>query len=272
MKILRRLTFSLFVVALCLFIGFFVHEKLTVDDTLPELHVPEGTLRLSISDGEDALLQGVTAYDGKDGDLTEKVLVESISQFISEKECIVTYAVVDADSHVAKGSRNICYTDYTPPKFYLKRPVIFRQGEEIDVRGLVGAWDCIDGDISDKVAILATDFKNSTLGSFHISLQANNSRGDMIYLDLPVHVEPLSSLTLDFRLKEDLIYVKKGAEVNLRDYVEDAYFEGRRLPDYRIIITSNLDRNKIGIQQIHYLAVDGEGHQGHAILTVVVEE
>ena len=72
---------------------------------------------METGDSEERLLEGVTAYDGKDGDLTSKVFVESISNFVEPGVSNVTYVVYDADRHAAKASRKVVYLDYTPPRF-----------------------------------------------------------------------------------------------------------------------------------------------------------
>ena len=51
------------------------------------------------------LLQGVTAMDAKDGDVTDRIVVEKIVQDKNENRAVVYYAVTDFDGNAAKASR-----------------------------------------------------------------------------------------------------------------------------------------------------------------------
>ena len=210
MKILRIITVMLSLVITCIFILFYIHEQLNTDNTYPVISIEGSMLEVSIHDGNEKLLMGVTAMDEKDGDLTHKVIVESISQFTEDGICTVTYAVADSNKHVTKNTRKICYTDYESPRFTLKAPMVFTVGNSPYIRQSVGASDVIDGDISDKVIIAATDYQSNTTGVFNITLQATNSKGDIIYLTLPIYVEETNLRAPVIELTDYLIYAKKG--------------------------------------------------------------
>ena len=219
MRALRAGTALLFVITAILFSLFYLKEENSKDYTFPSIEIDSKNLDISIQDAQARLLEGVTAYDKKDGDITSKVIIESISKFSKDRTCVVTYAVMDSDKHVVKNSRTIRYTDYTAPQFYLEKPLIFRLDERVDVRQMVGAVDCIEGDISDKVTIVATDYTDNTAGVFTLSLQATNKLGDVIFLDLPIYVEEINVRALTVELEEYLIYVKKGETPDFEDYI-----------------------------------------------------
>ena len=272
MKVLRRVTVILFVVVLLMFIGFFVLEKLTTDTTYPVITLESDAIELSIKAHDSDILSGVTAYDGKDGDITDKILIESISNFVSEGTCVVTYAVSDSDCHVAKATRTIHYTDYTPPEFYMKRSLVFAVDEEIEIRDAIGARDCMDGDISDRITIVATDYIANTEGVFTVSVQVANSRGDMIYLDVQVYVESNNKLAPSITLEKNLIYVKKGEEPAFEDYISEVTINGRPLENYGVLLSTNFDSEKEGTYNVHFYVSSPDGYEGHSILTVIVEE
>lgn len=272
MKILRWATVIVFAAVLGLYCAFSIMENLNTDKTYPTITLPGDILEISIASDTSELLRDIEAFDEKDGDLTDKVIVESISQFISDNTCTVTYAVADNDCHVAKATRTVRYTDYAPPRFYLKKPLVFAVDEKVDIRDLVGAEDCIDGDISDRVTVIATDYLNTTAGVFNLSLQVSNSRGDMIYLDLPIYVEQNNKLAPKVALTESLIYIKKGETPAFEDYVRDVTINGTVVDNYKMLISSNLVSEKEGVYNIHYYVTDDNGYEGHSILTVIVEE
>ena len=271
-KLLRMLTLALFVVVLIAFIVFSAIDSVTTDKTMPVIMLDSGTIEMSVNDKESKLLEGVTAYDGKDGDITDKVKIESVSKFIEPGVCTVTYAVADSDKHVTKQTRTLRYTDYTKPEFYMKRALVYGVGEAMDIRAAVGARDCIDGDISDKVTIIATDYIQNTAGVFTVSLQVSNSKGDTIYLDVTVHVEGNETMAPEIQLKKSLIYVKKGEQPVFEDYIKEVTVNGKLMNCYNLLISTNFDSEEPGTYNVHYYISTNEGYEGHSILTVVVEE
>ena len=273
-KLLRKLTLVLFVLVLLAFIAFSIAERFTTDTTMPYITVDSEVIEISVKDKKEILLSGVTAYDGKDGDISDRVLIESISKFIEPGVCSVTYAVADSDKHVAKQTRTVRYTDYTPPEFYMKRALVYGVDEALDIRAAVGARDSIDGDISDRVSIVTTDYVKNTIGVFTVSLQVSNSMGDTIYLDVTVHVEGNETMAPQIQLKKSLIYVKKGEEPIFEDYLGDVTVNGvlMKKDEIQLLISTNFDSEETGTYNVHYYITTNEGYEGHSILTVVVEE
>lgn len=271
MKILRRITVILFAVVLLMFIGFSIRERLITDRTYPVITLESETFELSISDSETKLLDGVTAYDGKDGDITDKVFVESVSKFISPGTCIITYAVADDDCHTARVTRTLHYSDYTPPEFYMKRSLVYAVDEDIEIRDAIGARDCIDGDISDRITIVATDYVTNTAGVFTVSMQVTNSMGDIIYLDAPVYVENNNKLAPTIALKQNLIYVERGTTPDFEDYIGDVTVNGKKMENYGVLLSTNFDPEKPGTYSVHFYVSSPDGYEGHSILTAIVE-
>lgn len=272
LKILRIATLLLFAATVCVFAIFFVNEKKNTDTTYPEIEIAEDVLEVSIDATDEDLLKGVTAIDGKDGDITSKVVIESISKFIDPGVCKVTYAVADSDKHVVKNSRTIRYKDYAPPKFTMNRALVFNVNEEVDISGAIGAVDSIDGDISDKVIITATDYTTDTVGVFSVSVQATNSKGDIIYIDLPLHIEDTSVLAPVIELSDYLIYVEKGEKPDFDKYVTGVTTLAGQPIEYDMMVSTNFDSNTPGVYSVHYYATNPLGYQSHNVLTVVVEE
>lgn len=261
----------LFSTVLVAFVVFTIIDKITTDNTIPVIAMETEEIEISVKDDKDALLEGVTATDEKDGDISDKVLVESISKFIEPGVFNVTYAVSDNDNHVAKAMRRVRYSDYTPPEFYVKRALVYSVDEDVDIRSAVGARDCIDGDISDKVTIVATDFVENTSGVFTVSLQATNSMGDSIYLDVTVHVEGNETMAPEIQLEKSLIYIKKGEKPVFEDYIKEVTVNGVLMETYNLIVSTNFNSDKEGTYNVHFYISTDEGYEGHSILTVVVE-
>ena len=89
MKWLQKITLLLFLAVLAMFVVFSVIDKLTTDHSVPVITLETEELEISVKDKKDVLLRGVTAYDKKDGDISDKVLVESVSKFITPGVCML---------------------------------------------------------------------------------------------------------------------------------------------------------------------------------------
>ena len=77
--------------------------------TAPEIKVDRSE-KIAYTVGEDygKLLEGVTAQDDKDGDLTSEVFVEKVVP-VSKKKAVVYYGVTDKANNVGTASREVTY-------------------------------------------------------------------------------------------------------------------------------------------------------------------
>ena len=123
MKRLRILTLILLILSVGAFFATNALRRLRADSTLPQISCGDDVLYLSVEDGRDAMLQGMNAWDGKDGDLTGDIVVERVSGGEEKGQLAVSYAVADSDRHVAGYTRTVVYTDYRSPQFYLSKPL-----------------------------------------------------------------------------------------------------------------------------------------------------
>lgn len=53
----------------------------------------------------ESLLQGITAYDSTDGDITDRIVIEKTIENRDDNTIVVFYAVADGSGNVAKASR-----------------------------------------------------------------------------------------------------------------------------------------------------------------------
>lgn len=79
------------------------------DRTAPEIKVDQSK-KIAYTEGEDygKLLEGVTAQDNKDGDLTSEVFVEKVVP-VSKKKAVVYYGVTDKAKNVGTARREVTY-------------------------------------------------------------------------------------------------------------------------------------------------------------------
>lgn len=78
---------------------------LSRDRKAPVISFSENNLIYYSGVDNEKLLQGVTAMDAKDGDVSDRIVVEKIVQNKNENRAVVYYAVTDLDGNAAKASR-----------------------------------------------------------------------------------------------------------------------------------------------------------------------
>lgn len=78
---------------------------LNKDKKPPVISFSENDLIYYSGIDNEKLLQGVTAVDAKDGDVSDRIVVEKIVQNKDENRAVVYYAVTDLDGNAAKASR-----------------------------------------------------------------------------------------------------------------------------------------------------------------------
>lgn len=271
MRILRTSVLVIFVIVLALFSIFKLQQR-SADKTYPVITIEGDMLNVSIAATDEVLLQGVSAYDEKDGDLTHKLIVESVSRFVKTGVCVVNYVVCDSDHHTASASRWITYTDYEHPRFTLSDSLVFGLSENVNIRSRLGAMDSIDGNISNKVIITANEYSSNVAGVSYISAKVTNSKGDSITLELPVYMEELSLSAPKIRLKEYLAYRKVGEEFDIMANVTECLDQREEDLTAFLITDTNLDLSQPGVYEVHYQVTDSGERKGHSIATVIVEE
>ncbi len=124
MRILERVTVVLFVVVLLAFAGSMAYSYIRLDKTAPVFSCEEPELSVSMSAGNEVLLQGLTAYDDKDGDITDRIMIKGITQLITDNTAKITYIVFDSANNMAVYTRVLRYTDYEKPHFALSAPLV----------------------------------------------------------------------------------------------------------------------------------------------------
>ena len=273
-RIFHIIVIVLFVIVLGLFSFSFYRQHKDVDKTIPEITVPEGILEVPLdAEGKD-FLEGVTATDEKDGDITDRILVESVSKFTNSKKgiCRVTFAVCDSDRHVTSASRKVQFVGYKPPVFTAQRSLCYSIYEAIDLTENIGAKDCIEGDVSSNVLISSSNYESGLAGSFKIFLKLTTEKGDIISEELPLVVEerPLNAPTIE--LKKYLVYLDKGSDFKPKSYIKKAYDAMEENLTGKVTVDSNVKPNKPGVYTVNYYTTDQLNRIGHSMLVVIVKD
>ncbi len=271
MRFLRGIVAGLTVLVTIAFIAVYIKVNVLGDKTVPEIKLESELIEVSVNASDEDLLKGVTAFDEKDGDITNRLIVESISKFTKLGYCKVTYAVSDYDNHISTATRRIHYKNYTHPKFTLNSSLVFSVYGNVNVMGTVGAKDAIDGDISQNVILYSPDFEADKEGTYTLVASVMNSKGDSAEIKLPVHVEKISKSMPVIELSEYLIYVKRGKSVDWNRYIKDTVDSTGVEEDLEVSVKTDYNKNEPGMYTVNYYTTDSYGMKGHTALYAVVE-
>ncbi len=238
----------------------------------PTIQSQSDTLNLSVTDGAEALLQGLTASDPQDGDLTDRILVASSSYFVEPGVFDVDYVVFDSHRNSAEYTRRVSYSDYTHPRFVVSQPLVFVRGENIRYLNYVTAEDVLDGDLTEKIKIKASNVSNYTAGTYPVLLEVTNSHGDRQEVELNVVVLERRENGPKILLKEYLSYVTAGSTFDPYRLVESVTdSQGDPVNRGQVSVLGSVDTDKPGSYQLIFSYDDGKA-EGRAYTTVVVRE
>ena len=308
MKKIKWICVGIFLLSAVYFAVYTLEVLRTKDEEGPVIEMEQTEIHVSVKDGDAVLLQGITATDKKDGDVTDSLVVESMSGLINGNERYVNYAAFDSNNHVSKASRKLIYTDYEPARFYLSKPLRFavNASGNIDILGNIRAVDCLDGDISDKIGFSeGSNIEVDTDGEYKVEIEVTNSAGDTHRFSATVTIYDPSEENAgpQIKLSEYLVYTKVGQSLNPRDYIQSviwhtdqytvtdgrgtfavdtsgmtteelsAFRQEEAAVSYdRFTILDETDYQTPGTYEVQYLLTDENGNTGKVNLIVVVEE
>lgn len=281
MKKQKWIYWILIVLCAAVFVGYRFLDGIRTDDRPPEIQF-SGQLSLSVLEPREALLQGVSAKDDRDGNVTDSLVVESITMTDQTSPVKVVYAAFDASGNVAKAERQVQFTDYTSPEFSLTAPLVYSSGITFDVLDRIQAEDVLDSDISRSIR--ATSLSETSIGSVgthDVQFRVTNSLGDTVEIVLPVEVYPAETYKATLKLTDYLVYIPVGTNFSARDYLyeysmmnETTYLRGSFPAELSLKISGQVDTNTPGIYAVSY-TVTGElreePYAAYSKLIVIVE-
>lgn len=271
------------------YFGYRAFDLARTDTKAPKIEISTEYIEVSVLDPKSVLLQGVTATDNADGDVTASIVVENVSLLDTDGTVSVSYAAFDATGNVAKATRKVKYTDYESPRLTLSRPLRYFSGSTFDVLSAVGATDMIDGDIQHRVRATALEEDSiATLGTHQVRFQVNNSLGDTMVLELPVEVYTSNTYEASLTLTEYLVYLPVGADFDPARYLDTFTLRGvatdlhKGLPEnYALHTKGEVLTQQPGVYSVDYNVIYtirnnnnpnyNQEYTGYSKLIVVVE-
>lgn len=275
----KILLLAAFVLCCAAFASYILLIRKAEDHVAPEISFQSEELQVSVEMTEQDLLEGVSARDDRDGDVTAGIVIERISNISDDKCATVTYAAFDRAGNVAKATRTLRYVDYQSPRFSLTAPLVFRSGMSFDVLNYIHAEDLLDGDLDEKIkaTLVGGEGSISDVGVHEVEFRVTNSMGETIYATIPVEVYQSGTYNAAIELSENLIYLEKGALFTAERYLVSLNVPSGEISlqgapmDVTIQIDSDVDTSVPGTYSAAYTVKSGS-YVGYTRLVVIVEE
>ena len=291
MRRIRFLILAFFIASTLFTAQYFIREHLAEDHTLPVITFDQDSIEVSVNDPDTVLLQGVSAFDAKDGDLTGGIFIEGLSRFTEIGHRMITYAAFDNDGHVVKNTREVVYTDYESPRFAMSQPMQFTQRETVDLLRGVTVTDCLDGDITYKIKAESSEGIESAFGTqYDVTYSVSNAAGDTAVLPMTILVyDSTNPGNLKLNLTDYVVYMKKDSWLNPESYLKSFTFMNNEyqfgeplnpeapeenqvsITKSMVHVVSNVVNSEPGVYTIDYTLYTGS-YNGTVSMTVVVEE
>lgn len=259
------------------FLGYLLYRDISNRNTAPMIVCASDEISVRVSATEEDLLTGVSALDAEDGDITSKIVIESISAIAKNGRCTITYAVSDSKNQVSSVSRTVVFTDYHSPKFSFSDDFIFTADKKKDLTSYVEAYDCFEGDISKRISMTIVNSENTSGNASQIEFRVSNNYGDVSTVIVDVVTQDKPGLeTPAIELSDYLVYISSDAYFDPLDYVsritinKESYSPVQYGQDKIYADVDEFDQNTPGTYRIPIYCENGD-HIGIAALYVIVD-
>ena len=211
----------------------------------PEISVPQEEITYVAGTDTSALLNGVTAQDDRDGDVTDTVTIESIIPNANQTGASVVYVAKDSKNNVTKETRTILYSTDA-------NQAAAQAAAEQVAADQAAAEQAAQGDAAGESAQTTDDGAAQN----EAAIAALSAERPRVYLT------------------QYSVELERGAELNELSYVQDiSDDEDSRDELYQgIRISGEVDTNTPGEYTLEYHVVDSDGNNSNvAQLRVTVK-
>lgn len=287
MKWIHRISVTYFsialaVLAVCAYLYFSGR-----DTEGPVIKMDKELIELDVSATNEDILAGVTAYDSKDGDVSNTLMVEYISNFIGDNQREVGIVAFDSDGHVSKAKR-IAQYNYTGIKFSLSEPLRFPVGTNTKkIKQVLSAQDAFDGAVTrwimmNNVGDIALDV--SVAGEYPVEFSVSNSAGDVEKFTATVEMynPAQEAVSPKITLKKYMVYVEQGEKFEPMKHIDtivvdrDLYHmdieEEAAVIRQLIRVDGEVDTSSPGWYEIGYSLEDSVNNEKNVHIIICVTE
>lgn len=227
MKIGKILLSALCLCAVAFCTVYIVKREETRDTVPPELIFASDSITASVHAAQETLLEGVTARDDTDGEISDRILIEKVAKDPSPdgRSFDVSYAVFDAAGNYAEATRTVVYEDYHVPQFNLRVPLRFAEGKSFNLSKMFQVTDVFGNDLMPYVTLEAPEDleKGLTVGEFPCKISVKDSYGGESTVPFNVSVYSQNDIEEELKativLTDYVVYLKAGETFDSRDYL-----------------------------------------------------
>ncbi|MBC6308268.1 DUF5011 domain-containing protein [Listeria sp. FSL L7-1582] len=219
----------------------------------PVIHATDKTMKKGMSFDPYA---GVTATDTEDGDISIKVSITATDVDMNRVGTYhITYSVTDSDKNTTTKTITVTVTSNDAPVIQAS-DITMRVNKPFNVKEAVVVTDTEDGDITNKLEIVANDVNIAKAGVYHVTYRATDSDGNTTTKTITVTV-----LTDDAPiLTTSDIYLKIGDVFNPMDGITANDTEDGNLTSKIKVDSNDVDMSKAGMYTVVYSVTDSDNN------------
>ena len=222
------------------------------------------------------VMDGVSASDHEDGDVTGSVVVESSNVDTNTVGSYqVTYRVTDSQG--ASSTKTI--TVIVNPKMEALNEVpvinavdkILTVGDTFDVKKDVTASDAEDGNLTDKIEVIRNEVDTGKAGTYEVTYKVTDSQGASSTKTILVTVNPkMESLNQVPTIKAEDKTITVGDTFDAKKDVTAKDTEDGDLTDKIEVVKNDVDTTKPGTYEVTYKVTDSKGASKKKTIKVTV--
>lgn len=222
-----------------------------MDNEAPEISVPDTQITYTEGDPEETLLEDVTAFDKKDGDVSDSLQVEAIRTLEGNDKAIVVYVAKDKSNNIATENRTIDY---------------IAKDEKISVNDTEETPAPTDEAEQDTAAVEPTGGEEVTIDPAEEEAAAEAAAEAQFAM--------LSEESPRMTLYATRVLVPTGGSFSPLNYVKEITDDEDERDDLfrRIQIIGDYDLSVPGTYELVYYVIDSDQNQSNeATLTLIVQ-
>ncbi|MBC1574017.1 DUF5011 domain-containing protein [Listeria booriae] len=238
---------------------------------VPVINAPNLTLRMGDTFTP---MQGVTATDPEDGNITDKVLVtfNNVNTALVGNYTVV-YVVTDSSGKTATATRQVqVLSDSvigTPPVITAPN-IIIKLGSTFTPMQGVTAFDLEDGDITSKVMVTANNVNTSVAGKYSVTYTVTDKDKNTVFVTRDVTVQNTTGTGSFPIISAPTISSPIGMSFDPMKDVTAFDVEDGDLTSKITVVSNNVNINAVGGYQVVYAVVDSDNNRTTETRKVIV--
>ncbi|WP_163655325.1 immunoglobulin-like domain-containing protein [Listeria sp. PSOL-1] len=236
----------------------------SMTDNKPVINASDKTLKAGDTFNP---LQGVTASDAEDGDLTSKIQVTANDVNTQTPGTYhVTYKVTDSDGNITEKTITVTVNNNSKPVINASDKTL-KAGDTFNPLQGVTASDAEDGDLTSKIQVTANDVNTQTPGTYHVTYKVTDSDGNITEKTITVTVNNNSKPVINASDKT----LKAGDTFNPLQGVTASDAEDGDLTSKIQVTANDVNTQTPGTYHVTYKVTDSDGNITEKTITVIVK-